>query len=73
MNYIKNMVDIRLDSGLTQKELGEKLGWSRPQIQRYETGKSIPSIDYLKAFCDFYKISADWILGIPKGYNKTRR
>ena len=73
MSWSQNMADIRKESGLSQKELGEKLGWSRPQVQRYETGKGIPTIDYLMAFCDFYKISADWILEIPKGYNKTRR
>lgn len=73
MSWSQNMADIRKESGLSQKELAEKIGWSRPQIQRYETEKSIPTIDYLKAFCDYYKISADWILEIPKGYNKTRR
>ena len=72
MNYVSNMIDIRKESGLTQEQLAKKLGWSRPQIARYETRKSIPSVEYLIAFCNYYNISADRVLGLntKKGSNR---
>lgn len=73
MNYIKTMIDIRKENGETQKELADALGWSRPQIARYETEKSTPTIEYLIAFCTHYKISADFLLGIPQHYERTRK
>lgn len=66
MIYRKNMIDIRKENGHTQQELAKILGWSRPQIARYELGTSTPTIDYLEAFCKYYKISADWLLDLPK-------
>ena len=70
MDYISNMIDIRKESGLTQAELAQKLGWSRPQIARYETRKSTPSVEYLIAFCDYYNLEADRVLGRKKGKRK---
>lgn len=63
MDYIQNMIDIRKQSGMTQEQLAKKLGWSRPQIARYEIRTSKPTVEYLEAFCQFYKVSADRVLG----------
>lgn len=42
---MKNRVrDLREASGLTQKELGEKVGVSRQAVNAVETGKFDPSI-----------------------------
>lgn len=35
----------RKEAGLTQKQLGEKLGISQQQIAQYENGKRVPKID----------------------------
>lgn len=35
----------RKEAGLTQKQLGEKLGISQQQIAQYESGKRVPKID----------------------------
>ena len=37
----------RKKTGLTQKQLGEKLGISQQQIAQYENGKRVPKIDTL--------------------------
>ena len=62
MDYIQTMIDIRKEEGLTQNELAKKLGWSRPQIARYETRTSAPTIEYLIAFCKAMKVNPDRIL-----------
>ncbi|MEI3305968.1 MAG: helix-turn-helix transcriptional regulator [Dysosmobacter sp.] len=62
MDYIDIMIDIRKEENITQQELAKKLGWSRPQIARYETRTSTPTIDYLIAFCRAMKVNPDRIL-----------
>lgn len=63
-DYIQNMIDIRKENGLSQTELAKRIGWSRPQIARYETRTSEPTVAYLIAFCETFKVSADRILKI---------
>ena len=62
MDYIQTMIDIRKEHGHTQEKLAKELGWSRPQIARYETRTSKPTIEYLIKFCRFYKTDPNRIL-----------
>lgn len=73
MDYIENMINERTDHEETQKQLAEKLGWSRPQIARYETRKCVPTIDYLIAFCEHYEVSADFLLNLPAKCKNPRK
>ena len=61
MSWNETMKDIRKEYGQTQRELAKKLGWSRPQIQRYEKGEP-PTIEYLIAFCRHYQTDPNRIL-----------
>ena len=58
--------EIRIDHDNTQKEVAEALGCSTKQVIRYEAGEQEMTITKLKAFCEFYNVSADYILGLPK-------
>ena len=62
MDYIDTMIDIRKEENMTQDQLAKKLGWSRPQIARYETRTSTPTIEYLIAFCKAMNVNPDRIL-----------
>lgn len=56
--YIGGQVKtLRKQSGLTQADLGEKIGRTAEAISNVETGKSLPSLDTL--------ISMSEALGIP--------
>ena len=56
--YIGGQVKtLRKQSGLTQAELGEKIGRTAEAISNVETGKSLPSLDTLIAMSE--------ALGIP--------
>lgn len=44
---ISNMKELRLQAGMTQKELGKAVGKSKAAISRYERCKSAPKIDTL--------------------------
>lgn len=41
----QNIAKFRGEKSMTQKELAEKIGWSREQLSRYESGK-VKRINY---------------------------
>lgn len=53
----------REKKGLTQEQLAEKLGYSRSKIGMYENGKREPGLEEIDAFCDFFNIDANYLLG----------
>lgn len=64
--------EIRIDHDHTQKQLAEIIGCSSKQISRYETDEQEMTASKLKAFCDLYNISADYILGLKKNLKWPR-
>lgn len=64
MQYQQQLKAIRQIKSLQQKEVAEALGISQQQYSLIETGKRELHIDQLIKLCYFYKISADYILGI---------
>lgn len=63
MDYIKRIRDIREDRDKTQKELAEVLNTSQSYYSKYEKGIRQLPIHHLVTLCEFYNISADYILG----------
>jgi transcriptional regulator with XRE-family HTH domain len=65
---------MREDRDLNQTELGKILGMNQMKISRMETGTAEPSLADLVALCQFYDVSADYLLGLPEGlpYPKHR-
>lgn len=59
----KRIKELRQDRGLTQKQLADILFVSQDTISLWELGKLLPSITNLIAICDFFKVSADDLLG----------
>lgn len=49
---IKAIIDARLESGLTQKELSERTGIAQSDISKLENGNANPSIRTLKRLAD---------------------
>ena len=62
--YIKRIKDLREDHDKTQQEIAEILGTSQTMYARYERGANELPIRHLITLCNFYKVSADYILGI---------
>lgn len=65
--------NLREDSDLNQTQLGEKLHMTQRKVSYIECGKYEPSIEDIVNICTFFKISADYLLGIPKGYSHPER
>ena len=62
----------RIDADELQKDLAKEIGCSEMQIRRYEKDLSEMTISKLKAFCQRYSVSADYILGLPRGLDWPR-
>lgn len=62
----------REDKDITQKEIAEAIGVTRRQISRWEKDLSEMGIHKLREICLYYQVSADYILGLPKGLDWPR-
>lgn len=61
----------RLKNNLTQAQLAETLDVSTNFISEIETGKKKISIDTLCCLCEYYQLSADYILMGKKDSNTS--
>lgn len=58
---------LREDRDLFQKDIAQLLGTSQSYYAQYENNKRLLPTEHLYALCQFYHVSADYILGLPKG------
>lgn len=61
--FSERLKQLRKETGLTQKQIAEKLSMSQPQYNRTENGGRKPSDETLKLFASFYNVSTDYLLG----------
>ena len=67
MDYTQRLKDLREDADKTQQEIAQVLGTTQQYYANYETGKRALPIDRLYILCNYYQVSADYILGLPQG------
>ncbi len=64
----KRLTKIRNDRGMTQQELGDRLGLTKSSICRYEAGeREIKMSDFFK-ICDIYNVDAYALLDEVRKY-----
>ncbi len=68
LSFGEKIRNLREDADLNQTQLGKALNMTQRKISYIECGKYEPSIEDIVAFCSFFKISADYLLGIPGSY-----
>lgn len=75
--YAQKIRDLRIDHDLSQAQIAEVLGSTKNQVGKYERGEQEMPIKHLMTLCNYYNISADYILGLPQGrpygLSKTRK
>lgn len=68
---LKNIVkELREVAGLTQKELGEKVGVSRQAINAIETGKFDPSIWLAYDLAQYFNLSIEEVFDFERSLRK---
>lgn len=55
---------LRKQNGLTQRQLGERIGLTNATIGYYERHERCPSPDIVKKLAYVFHVSADYLLGI---------
>ena len=66
MKFNENMRALREDRDLTQTELGKILNMTQRKVSHLETGNSEPTTEEIIEICKFFRISADYLLGLTK-------
>lgn len=56
MNIAKQIKKYRLNSNMSQRDLGEKLGISQQQIAQYENGKRMPKLETIRRIADALEV-----------------
>lgn len=58
--------ELRIDAGLSQRELGEKLGFCNQSVSFWESGRREPSLDIVLQLAEFFGTSPNYLLGFSE-------
>lgn len=64
MDYRTRIRNVREDRDLTQAEVGKVLNKSQQGYNHIEAGRAELKIDDLIKLCQFYNLSADYLIGL---------
>ena len=74
--YAQRIRDLRTDRDKSQAQIAIVLGTTKNQVGKYERGEQEMPIKHLITLCNYYGVSADYILGLPEGrpygFSKTK-
>ena len=73
MDYIQRMRNLREDSEKTQQEIADILGTSQTMYARYERGANEMPIRHLIRLCEYYHVSADYLLGLSDNKKDSKK
>lgn len=75
--YVNKIRDLRTDFDKTQQDISQLLNTSQQYYSKYESEIHPLPINHLITLCNYYGVSADYILGLPEGLpyglSKTRK
>ena len=60
----ERLIDLRKEKGVSQATLAKALAVSFGIVCYWETNKSEPTASNILKLCDYYKVSADYLLGL---------
>lgn len=61
--FQENLFSLRKETGLSQKAMAEKLGFSFRSYRRYESGETEPTLSALVRMADYFGLSLDDLSG----------
>jgi len=73
VDYIDRLTEIRNDRDIKQSTIAEILGVKQSAVSKYEKRRTQYTVDDIIKLCNFYKISADYILGLPENLEFPKR
>lgn len=67
MGYYDKLRDTREDLDLSRETVAQAIGTTQQQLYKYEKGLQEMTVSRFAELCTYYKVSADYILGLPTG------
>ncbi|MBQ3074290.1 MAG: helix-turn-helix transcriptional regulator [Ruminococcus sp.] len=64
MDYRQRLKEVREDRDFTQAQIGAVINKSQQGYNHIEAGRAELKIDDLKKLCEFYNLSADYLVGL---------
>ena len=63
-NYLgKTIKELRLEEGISQRELGNRLNVCNQTVSFWESGQREPDLDTLIKIAHYFQVSTDFLLG----------
>ena len=63
-NYLgKTIKELRLEEGISQRELGNRLNVCNQTVSFWESGQREPDLDTLLKIAKYFQVSTDYLLG----------
>lgn len=64
MRFCERLKGIRLECGMTQKDVYLQLNLSPNGYASYEQGRTEPNVETIVKLCKIFDVSADYLLGL---------
>jgi len=58
----ENILNVRLEHGLNQKQFGEKLGFSQRSVSHWENGDRVPTIEVIRKISKLFDITYEELI-----------
>ena len=71
--FLMKLRGLREDNDLTQGQVAAVLGTSQTMYARYERGANEMPLRHLVVLCQFYNVSADYLLGTQPDARKPQK
>lgn len=62
MDFGDRLKQIRMNQGLSQEQLAEKIGVSRQAITKWETNRGLPDVENMVILAEIFKITLDELI-----------
>ena len=63
MSFAENLSALRRERGWSQRKVSAELHISQALLSHYENGLREPRLDFVVKVCDYYGVTADYMLG----------
>ena len=73
MDYVERLTQLREDHDIKQRQVADLLGCQQSAVSKYETRKVPYRVEDVAKLCEFYQISADYVLGLPETLSYPKR
>ena len=62
-DFAGTLKSLRLEKGFSQRRAADELGVSQALLSHYENNAREPKLEFVVKVCDYYGVTADYILG----------